>query len=83
MDIFGLFMLLLIGIELLETAMKTYLTQGWLERNAKKSPLITLGPHLPSADQQGPPGEFGDAPRGDESSSSLTLKSNVRGLTGF
>lgn len=28
LDIFGLFMLVLIGIELLETIMKTYLTQG-------------------------------------------------------
>lgn len=28
LDIFGLFMLVLIGIELLETVMKTYLTQG-------------------------------------------------------
>ena len=30
LDIFGLFMLVLIGIELLETVMKTYLTQGML-----------------------------------------------------
>ena len=28
LDIFGLFMLVLIGIELLETIMKTYMTQG-------------------------------------------------------
>ena len=28
LDIFGLFMLVLIGVELLETIMKTYLTQG-------------------------------------------------------
>jgi len=30
LDIFGLFMLVVIGIELLETIMKTYLTQGSL-----------------------------------------------------